>query len=90
MEYITLRMLLNIMPAEDLVRTSIRLESNNEFENRDIVKVDELREEDNPLLDYAVALFYPTTDIQIYETDNEHLKLNDILYTMIVLRKREF
>ena len=77
------------MPAEDLVRTSIRLEDKSEFENRNINKVDELRESNNPLLDYGVALFYPITDIKICETDNEHLEPIKVIYTFIILRKRD-
>lgn len=43
MESITLRRLLNIMPSEEFVKPSIRLEEKNEFDNQAIFKVDELK-----------------------------------------------
>lgn len=88
MENITLRQLLNIMPAADLLRTSIRLEDKSEFENCIINRVDELRESDSPLLDYGVALFYPMTDIKICKTDNGHCKTIKAIYTVVILKKR--
>lgn len=78
MEKITLRQLLNIMSATDKVRLNLCLKDNNEYENVDIVRVGELREGNNLLLSYEVYLFYPTTDIQINETN----------IVEIVLRKR--
>ena len=57
MESITLRQLLNIMPSDELVKPSIRLEGKNEFDNQDIFKVDELRESNILLLDYGIAMY---------------------------------
>lgn len=88
MEYITLRQLLNIMPASDIVKVNVRLEDKCKFINYDPVEVDKLREGDSLLLDYEVTMFYPGSDISIDKTDNDHLKLNKLSYIEILLRKR--
>ena len=87
MESITLRQLLNIMPSDELVKPSIRLEGKNEFDNQDIFKVDELRESNILLLDCGIAISYPAEDISVITAKDGALSINKQLYTMVVLKK---
>lgn len=87
MESITLRQLLNIMPSEEFVKPSIRLEEKNKFDNQTIFKVDELRKANSPLLDYGIAISYPAEDISVVTAKDGALSTNKQLYTMIVLKK---
>lgn len=87
MESITLRQLLNIMPSDELVKPSICLKGENEFDNQNIFKVGELRESNSSLLDYKIDIFYPFEDISIKTANDGKLNSNKQLYTIIVLRR---